>query len=368
VRVRLDGELLTLALLPCCAHEALVARVKLLASLSLGVPHAAQDGRIPVRINGERTDVHVSLLPTVTGEMLTMRPHGSAHAPKHLEDLGVEAEVVSGLRTLLGRAQGLVLVAGPGGAGLSTTIRAVLRECIGDGAVVVSLEDPVEQPLRRVNQVRIRERAGVDFAAGIRLALRQSADVIAVGEIADGPTAELSCRAALDGRLVIGVIRADDGVAAAARLVQLGAPPYSIRTALAGAVAQRLVRVPCRLCAERRPIRQRERDLLQALAPAHDVPRRELRGTGCPACRQTGYDGWTALAELTVVDDELAALIGDGAEIRDLRHAATRGGTRPMRTVALEAVAEGLTTSTEVLRVLQCERVGDEVRCAHAAA
>ena len=345
VRLSVDGVLRDCLQFPRWMRTALVSRVKMLARLNVAEQRRPQDGQIEVRTRDQCLDLRVSTRPTPFGEKAVLRLLGSSNAPT-LGGLGFPAAEAARLEDALCQPQGVVLVSGPAGAGVSTTLHAMLTRRLSSGVDVITIEDPIEYYLPGATQVQVDDKAGLTFAGCLRASLRQDPDVVVVGEMRDLETAEIAFRAALTGRLILSTLRADGSLSSIARLLDLGVEAPLIATATNLIVAQRLARRICTNCRE-------------PYAPSPEALRR-LRiglsgralthGRGCPECAQTGYAGRVGIFEILRMTPELKELVTRGAPESELRRAATAAGTRFLLDDALHKVGEGLTTVEEILR------------------
>ncbi|MBT9499999.1 MAG: type II/IV secretion system protein [Burkholderiaceae bacterium] len=351
-RCRLDGVMLELGRYPGReAAEQLISRLKVLAELDIAERRVPQDGRLQhVNARG-RTDLRVSIMPSLHGEDAVLRvlEQGRAAAPE-LGSLGFAPAVCTRLRQAAERPHGLLLVTGPTGSGKTSTLYAVIRSVLSGLDKIISIEDPVEYQLPGVLQIPVNEKKGLTFARGLRSILRHDPDKIFVGEIRDAETAGIAVQSALTGHLVFSSLHANDAFEVMGRLRHLGIDAHGLASALHAVLAQRLLRRVCLHCtAAHRP----EPALLQRLGlPSADWAGTVLRmGRGCAHCRGTGYLGRQAVGELVLMDERLRELLLAGAAAAQLRAQAQRAGTQPLREAALDLVRTGVTTLEEVLRV-----------------
>jgi type II secretory ATPase GspE/PulE/Tfp pilus assembly ATPase PilB-like protein len=311
---------------------------------------APQDGRFIVKIAGKRIDLRVSTLPTQYGEKVVLRLLESDAPLKDFEALGFPRSIADELKRMFELPQGMILVTGPTGSGKSTTLYGSLNYVRKPSINIVTVEDPVEYVVPGLNQVQVNAKAGLSFAASLRSILRQDPDVIMVGEIRDGETAEISIKAAQTGHLVLSTLHTNDSIAAVTRLLDIGVPGYQIAAALTAVVAQRLVRRLC-ACHKRAPATQEFASQMR-LAGVSDVPDVQNIPTGCDACDLTGYKGHTGIYELMVLNASLRDAVRTGGRNDDIRSLALRDGMRFMYEHALGLVTDGLTTLEEIQRVV----------------
>ena len=348
VRFRVDGVLTELPSPPKGLHAAVVSRIKLLAELDIAERRAPQDGRIRVRLEERELDLRVSTVPTLYGESVVLRLLDRGGRPVGLDELGMAAETLDRFRRLAERPHGILLATGPTGSGKTTTLYATLALRHRSAEKIITVEDPVEYHLEGVTQVPVNVKAGMTFAGALRSILRQDPDVLMVGEMRDGETAAIAVQAALTGHLVFSTLHTNDAASAMTRLVDLKVEPYLIAATVEGVLAQRLVR---RICAECRTRYEPDPGAVALLAQ-QPVGRITLeRGTGCAACRHTGYRGRTGLFELLVVSDEVKQALLKTPNAAALREIAQSEGMTTLRQDGWRKVQAGLTTVDEVLRV-----------------
>ncbi len=371
VRFRIDGVLTEVKSLPREMHAPIVSRVKILANMDIAEKRMPQDGRFQARVthtdagpvvtavfrernalrmDGDTTvDIRVSTLPVIQGETVVMRLLDRTQVIQNLEGLNFTAELLERYRKLIARPYGMVLVTGPTGSGKSTTLYASVNALDRKANNIVTVEDPVEYQIMGVNQVQVNPKAGVTFASGLRSILRQDPDVIMVGEIRDRETAEIAIHAALTGHLVFSTLHTNDAAGAATRLIDMGIEPFLIASSAIGIMAQRLVRKICERC--KKPYAAGP-GLLRSLGIATG-PVDFYRAEGCPACRNTGYQGRVGLFELMELNDAVRGMIVAKASSTSIKSAAAQAGFRTLREEGLIKAAHGITTVEEVLRVTQ---------------
>ena len=356
VRYRIDGVLESVATVTGPElSEQVISRIKVMSELDIAERRVPQDGRFKIAVDGRSIDFRVSIIPSVYGEdavlrvldkqALTDKIHGL-----RLDALGFDARVVSQLRRLSLLPYGMLLVTGPTGSGKTTTLYAAISETQTGGDKIVTIEDPVEYQLPGVLQIPVNEKKGLTFARGLRSILRHDPDKIMVGEIRDPETAQIAIQSALTGHLVFTTVHANNVFDVISRFVHMGIDTYSMVAALSGVLAQRLVRIVCRQCAE--PFVP-SRDTLEAsgLDVNAAAAFRFHTGRGCKHCRGSGYRGRMAVGELLVLNDELREAIIARAPMRQLKELARTCGVRFIRTAALDLVCQGETTLDEVNRV-----------------
>jgi type IV pilus assembly protein PilB len=350
IRFRVDGQLRDVMTVPKAAGPSLSSRLKIIAGLDIAERRRPQDGRARVVIGGENVDIRMSTLPAMPGESIVMRVLPRARDLPPLARVGLSEPQLEAILSAVRQPQGLVLITGPTGSGKTSTLYSTLLTVRGRDKHVVTLEDPVEIGLAGITQVQVQEKAGLTFAAGLRSILRQDPDVILVGEVRDSETARLALQASLTGHLVLTTLHTNDAIGAVARLLDMGAEPYLVASALTLVVAQRLVRKPCQQC--RVPAEPSPRILESLGINADDVANGTLMvGRGCNVCGETGYRGRTGIFEVMPVTDALRSAMNAGGGERALAEAAHESRQVSMRQSGIAAALRGETTLEEVLRV-----------------
>jgi type IV pilus assembly protein PilB len=358
VRMRVDGVLRPYNRYQKWLHDAVISRLKILARLDIAERRRPQDGRIGVQFRKSSIDLRVSTLPTHYGEKAVLRLLGASSAPT-LDSIGIGGQDRVALETAVRQAQGMIVVTGPTGSGKTSTLYALLLERKSPEVNIVTIEDPIEYQLAGISQVQVNARAGLTFAGALRSILRQDPDVILLGEIRDGETAEAAFQAAMTGHLVLTTLHTNGSIATLARLHELGVEPTILGTTVTAILAQRLVRRVCDGCrADYSPAA----DDLRALGLDRSVS--YSHGTGCDRCSQTGFAGRVGIFEILRITPALRELVQARASEAAIRTAATQAGTRFLIDRAIEAVRSGLSTVEEVLRVIQVETTA-ETRCPH---
>ena len=352
VRYRVDGALDTAEVLAPRQGAAVTSRVKLLAHLDIAERRLPQDGRIRTRVKGRELDLRVSTLPSVHGESVVMRVLDRASVRLGLADMGLADDTLGQLQAMLARPHGILLVTGPTGAGKTTTLYAGLSQLDAATNKIVTVEDPVEYQLPGIVQIQVHAQIGLSFAHALRSILRQDPDIVMIGEMRDGETAQIAVQAALTGHLVLSTLHTNNAASAVVRLLDMGVERYLITSTVNGVVAQRLVRTLCPACKEAYvpgPEWLRSTGLQRHVAPGAPL----YRARGCAQCRGTGYRGRAGIFELLVVDEAMRRAILDGADASALHALATQAGMRTLHDDGLRRVAAGATTIEEVTRVTQ---------------
>jgi general secretion pathway protein E len=351
VRYRIDGLLYDQEAPPRRLQAALTSRIKIMAELNIAERRLPQDGRIRVTgQGGRRVDIRVSTVPTIHGESIVMRLLDRSSVFLPFDKLGFSAKTAAAFDGLIRRPHGILLVTGPTGSGKTTTLYAALDKINRPDLKILTVEDPVEYQLKGVNQIPVRPKIGLSFAAGLRHIVRQDPDVIMVGEIRDLETAEIAIQSALTGHLVFSTLHTNDAPGAVTRLQDLGCEPYLVSSVLSGVLAQRLVRRICQTC--RAPAHPDPAELV-AIGVTDAGGAELFRGKGCDECRGTGYRGRVGIYELFRITDESRSLIVRRAPAGEIRHHAVAQGMATLRDDAWAKACAGLTTVEEILRVTQ---------------
>jgi len=347
VRLRVDGRMIEHRVVGADLAAPAVSRIKVVANLNLGERRLPQDGRTSFVIGGKAIDVRVATSPTVFGEGAVLRILDRTAVPLDLESLGLGPGATDVLRRASRTPHGIFLVTGPTGSGKTTTLYALLETFVGSPKKVLSVEDPVEYHFDHVSQTQVAPNLGLTFAAALRSFLRQDPDVILVGEIRDPETAAVAIQAAMTGHLVLASVHANDTLAVAPRLLDMGVEPYQLAAAFRGSVAQRLVRRLCPHCRE--PGEPTEAEIVFARRATGRAPARVFRPGGCPACKGSGFRGRSPIAEAFLADDNVLRAIADRAPAPDLARLAAQVGLVGMAADGLAQAEAGITTIEEVM-------------------
>ena len=352
VRYRIDGVLHSVPVPNTVLgfQASIVSRIKVMANLNIAEKRLPQDGKIQVSIGDSQYDLRVSLLPTPHGETLNVRILTRASMFKSLGDLGFMPEDLESIHQYIERPHGIVLLTGPTGSGKSTTLYSALNRLNQIDRKIITIEDPIEYQLKGISQMQVHPQIGFDFTKGLRSMLRHDPDVMMVGEIRDYETAEMSIRASLTGHLVFSTLHTNDSAGTVTRLIDMGVEPFLIASTMIASIAQRLVRKVCPQCGT---VYEPTPDALQALRlSAEEIEQASFRkGTGCEHCRQTGYKGRLAIAEILPFTQEIKELTVESAPSTAIKQCAQGLGMRTLRDAGWLRVASGDTTLDEVLRV-----------------
>jgi type IV pilus assembly protein PilB len=345
IRYRLDGVLQEVSRPSVAAGRILISRLKIMADLDIAEKRRPQDGRIRVKEDDRTIDIRVSTLPTDFGEKVVLRILDKSRLQLDLSKLGFEEEDLKTFKKALKLPHGMILVTGPTGSGKTTTLYAALNYINSPGINITTIEDPIEYNLPGINQTHVRSDIGLTFAAALRSILRQDPNVVMVGEIRDGETAEIAIRAALTGHLVLSTLHTNDAPSAITRLVDMGVEPFLVAASVKMILAQRLLRRICPQCKVifQPTVEQRaELRLLDGAAL--------WKGSGCPSCAHLGYRGRVAVYEQLKIENGLVDLIAHGTDLRELLAGAQKNGFMSLREMALSAGQRGITTAEEILR------------------
>lgn len=358
VRLRIDGVLHDHMTLPKSMHSPMVARVKILSDLKLDEQRHPQDGQFSyVSRAGKKISLRVSTIPTVYGEKVVLRILHDAITNFQLEELGLLPEDLGIMEKVLRRTHGMILLTGPTGSGKTTTLYTMLGLLNKPGVNIITIEDPVENRIRRINQTQVNPLIHLSFANGLRSILRQDPDIIMVGEIRDNETAVIAVNAAMTGHLVFSSVHANTAAGAVPRMMDLGVEPFLLASTLHMVIAQRLVRVLCPKCKKPVPISPIAHQwladvkarinpkIVKAVTTNYEAP-------GCSYCRRTGFKGRIGIFEILDVDSEIRQAIVDKKSSDELWKMARIKHAKTMLEDGLIKVAKGITTIEEVFRVI----------------
>jgi type IV pilus assembly protein PilB len=348
IRYRIDGALHDVIALPSSIAPAVISRLKILAEMNIVERQRSQDGQISMTIDGRQVDIRVATTATIWGEKAVLRLLDKSKQLYRLDDLGMSAEVHGAYSKLIQMPFGMVICAGPTGSGKTTTLYATLNEVNDSQRNVMTIEDPVEYILPSINQIQIREQAGITFAGGLKAILRQDPDVILVGEIRDVETARIAVQSALTGHFVMSSLHATDAAAALHRFLDMGIEPFLVSSSVVGVVGQRLLRRICRAC--KVPYEPRPDELAFYRESGGAWKEQFWHGAGCNLCSNTGYQERIGAYELLVVTDEIKNLIVKDGTHEELRAMAVSQGMHPLREQATRLVTQDITTIAEVMR------------------
>lgn len=351
VRYRIDGVLRQMDNPPKRLQAAIISRIKIMSGMKIAEKRIPQDGRIKVTVKGNDLDLRVSSVPTNHGESIVMRILDKSNLRLGLPQLGFLSDDQTKFEKLIALPDGVLLVTGPTGSGKTTTLYGCLNQINLPDRKIITVEDPVEYQMAGINQVQVNRDVGMDFSAALRSILRQAPNIVMIGEIRDGETADIAMEAALTGHLVFSTLHTNDAPSAVTRLLDIGVKPYLVASALRAAMAQRLVRQICPNCREEYVPTSRELKMLGALGQNKmQAISKMYKGKGCPTCHNAGYKGRKGIFEIFTVDDNIQRLIFDHSPATVLRARAREMGMRTLREDGMLKVASGMTTLEEVLR------------------
>jgi type IV pilus assembly protein PilB len=365
IRYRIDGMLHDVATLPKEIHSEIITRIKVMANLRTDEHHAAQDGKLVFRIGTElprdqqtKLDVRVSIMPITYGEKVVLRLLSARVRRLSFEDMGFEEEDLKKLKRAYEKPYGMILATGPTGSGKTTTMYAVLKVLNRRNVNITTIEDPVEYDMEGVNQIQVNPKTNLTFAQGLRSIVRQDPDIILVGEIRDPETANIAINAAMTGHLLLSTMHANNAATSIVRLLDMGVEPFLAASTLNVIIAQRLVRLLCQNCREKKKISAKE---LKERIPAEKVEKYLGSGDeittwtarGCHACQQTGYADRIGIHEVLLVDDDIRQAVVDQKDAETIQQMAIRKGMAPMLDNGLKKVKEGVTTVEEILRAIK---------------
>jgi MSHA biogenesis protein MshE len=351
IRQRIDGVLSEQEMKEKRIASALVSRLKLMGGLDISERRLPQDGRFNIRIKDKPIDVRLSTMPIQHGESVVMRLLDQSGGNLNLEKIGMPAGLLAHFRRNIHKPHGMVLVTGPTGSGKTTTLYGALNELNIAEKKIITVEDPVEYRLPRVNQVQVNAKIGLTFARVLRTALRQDPDIVLVGEIRDQETAEIALRAAITGHLVLSTLHTNDAISTAIRLIDMGIPGFMVATALEAIVAQRLIRRICESCVTQYEPSVQERAWLKNILPGQADSLQLKHGTGCPHCNNSGYRGRIGVFELLELDEPMADALRRDDASGFAKAAAVSPNFRTLTQNALDYAIKGTTSLSEVLRV-----------------
>ncbi len=349
LRYRIDGDLVEKPGPPKGLQNAVLSRIKIMSDLNIAERRIPQDGRFNIKALGKEIDLRVSILPTVFGEKVVMRTLDKSSLSPSLGALGLDPAAESAMRYGIRQPHGIILVTGPTGSGKTTTLYSCLQELNTEDVNIITCEDPVEYQLAGINQVQVNAKVGLTFAAALRSVLRQDPDIVLVGEIRDGETAQIAMRAALTGHLVLSTLHTNDAPGAITRLIDMGVEPFMLGSSVILAQAQRLYRKLCSAC--KRPTEIDPEVLKSNHIDPHEFDGATVyKAVGCPRCNK-GYKGRGAIMEVFLINDAIRQGILRGMNTSELRELGRKNGMVTLKQAGLARVKEGLTTLEAALEV-----------------
>lgn len=354
VRYRVDGHMQEEFTIPKKNQSALLTRLKIMSKLDITENRIPQDGRFKIRFPEKEVDFRVSVLPTYFGSKVVMRLLDKTALSVGLENLGLLPETLGAFNSAVAKPFGMILITGPTGSGKSTTLYSILNKLNTVDRNIITIEDPIEYQVKGISQIAVRHEVGMDFASGLRAILRQSPDVVMVGEIRDGETADIAIKASLTGQIVLSTLHTNDAPGAVTRLADMGVEPFLISSSLVLVAAQRLCRRICPACKEKAEyppeVFKKMGVDIEALAPD---PKNIMfmKPRGCDKCGKTGYKGRMSIIEALTIDDNIRDMITNRASSMDIKKYAVSSGMSTLRVDALKKFCMGFTTLDEVIHV-----------------
>lgn len=347
VRLRIDGDLIQYTSFENEMHTLISTRIKIISGLNIAEKRIPQDGSFQFTNEYKKIDIRVSTLPTPYGENIVMRLLGADQNIEYsLQGLGLSPSTLEIIEKAIKAPHGIILVTGPTGSGKTTTLYSILAKLAISTVAIKTVEDPIERKFEGITQVQVNQKSGLTFAAGLRSILRQDPDIIMIGEIRDGETAEIAIRAAITGHLVLSTIHTNDALSSVVRLVDMGIEPFKVGSSLVCAISQRLIKKLCVHCKTAHPITPSEQRLLKV-----DIDT-VYHSVGCEKCNHTGFSGRLAAFEIVLIDHRLEELISKNAPMEVLRAYAEEKKMQMLRDEVVRFVSQGQTTVDEALRVL----------------
>jgi type IV pilus assembly protein PilB len=355
IRYRIDGVLHDVSTAPRSIAPAVTTRLKVMADMNIAEHRIPQDGRISLNVGSKGIDLRMATLPTIYGEKVVMRVLDKSSVVLGFADLGFEDHLLKVYESIYTKPYGTILVTGPTGSGKSTTLYTTLTALNSPEKNIITVEDPVELPLKGVNQVQLNLKAGLNFASALRAILRSDPDIVLVGEIRDKETAVIAIEAALTGHMVLATLHTNNAASTPMRLIEMGLEPFLVTSSVSGVLAQRLARRLCIHC--KQAYKPTEAEIVAAGWSMEEVEAmgglpEVFKAVGCSACANTGYRGRKALAELLPMSEEIERSIIEGGSVDDIHRIAVAQGMTTLRQSGLRKAMEGETTLEEVLRVV----------------
>ena len=352
IRQRVDGVLQEHILNQVKIASALVLRLKLMSGLDISEKRLPQDGRFNIKVRSHSIDVRLSTMPVQHGESVVMRLLDQSSGILSLDETGMPVHILKRVRSIIKRPHGMVLVTGPTGSGKTTTLYGALSELNQQESKIITVEDPVEYRIGRINQVQINNKIGLSFASILRTALRQDPDIIMVGEMRDQETVDIGLRAALTGHLVLSTLHTNDAITSAMRLIDMGAPAYLVASSLRAIIAQRLVRRVCNDCKIPYHPDKQETSWLKYLG--EDITHSQFfKGRGCTGCNHSGYKGRVGIFELLEMDDAMMDALRVNDTQKFAKAAKNSANFTPLSMMALDYAKQGIISLDEVFKVAE---------------
>lgn len=349
VRYRVDGALYEVISYKKSLLPAIVARVKIISGMDISEKRSPQDGRISMIVDRQEYDIRVSSLPTVHGEKIVMRLNAKRNLMRSKKDLGLSDKEMKKFDAILKQPHGIILVTGPTGSGKSTTLYTALSEMNTKDVNIITIEDPVEATIDGINQIQVNPKAKLTFASALRAILRQDPNIIMIGEIRDGETAEIAVRASITGHLVVSTIHTNSAASSVTRLLDMGIESYLLADSLIGVIAQRLVRKLCNNCKRQKIATPEEKKLLELALEKHV---NIYEPAGCPLCNGTGYLGRTGVYEIMTISPSIREVINNRGSAAAIHEKAVQEGMSTLKMSAVRHVLEGVTSVSELKKII----------------
>ena len=347
IRYRVDGTLHDVIKVPKINQNAILARLKIISNLDITENRVPQDGRFKVKSDGREVDFRVSSLPTTFGQKFVLRALDKGNLSIGLDKLGFSDQPAAVFKAAIAKPFGMILVTGPTGSGKSTTLYSVLNQLNTPEVNIITIEDPVEYQVEGITQIQVKPDIGLNFASGLRALLRQSPDVIMIGEIRDSETADIAIKAALPGQIVLSTLHTNDAISSITRLIDMGVEPFLVASSVIMLCAQRLARKICLKC--RKPIEVPE-DFLKKIGFKDEAV--FYKADGCKYCNNTGMHGRIAVLETVLIDDTIREMIIRRKSLDEIKeYAVGECGMKTLRDDAFIKVKQGQTTLEEALRI-----------------
>ncbi len=354
VRYRVDGNLQEALTLPKKNQNAIIARLKIMSKLDITETRVPQDGRFKINFEGKEIDFRVSILPITFGGKIVLRALDKSSLSIGLDRLGFLPKPLATFKAAMARPYGMILVTGPTGSGKSTTLYSIITQINTPERNIITLEDPVEYEVAGITQIQAKAEIGLTFSSGLKSVLRQSPDIVMIGEIRDAETADIAIKASLTGQLILSTLHTNDAAGAITRLIDMGVEPFLVASSLVLASAQRLMRTICSYCKE-------EVDIPANVLARVGIKPAELEkkgaknffaGKGCPRCSKTGYHGRFGILEALLIDDTIRDMIMKKVSSDEIKaYGIKQQGMLTLRDNAVENLMNGVTTLEEVMRV-----------------
>lgn len=351
VRFRVDGQLYTNTELSKASYPAVLARFKIMANMDISERRIPQDGKITMEIGGRKYDYRVSTLPMIFGEKIAIRVYDTTDDLSDISKLGLDPAQEKRIRRMISYPHGILLLTGPTGSGKTTSLYSFLKSLNVPNVNITTIEDPVENNIKGINQVQINPKVNLTFASTLRSILRQDPNIIMIGEIRDEETAEIAVKAAITGHLVLSSLHTNNAHGTVSRLIDMGIPPYLVADALIGAISQRLVRKLCPDC--RKPHVTTKEEMIEF---GLNEPATIYEPCGCPSCNNTGYRSRTGVFEIMNMSSEIKnAIEGNNFTMEKVYRAAVNSGMIPLKEAAKKLVLDGVTSFSEYMKLVDSD-------------